>query len=394
MNGDFIEISVLGLGRTEKKAYNYVLHPSNKNVNLRSFRRVAIVHYWLVSLRGGEKVLDSLLKLFPKAEIFTLFADPELIKSRYSQHKVHVSILDRIPFARKYHKHFLPLMPFALERLDLSGFDLVLSSESGPAKGVIADPEALHISYCHSPMRYLYDMKEIFESRMNPLTRFFFQISSHYLRIWDTVASHRVDHFIANSTFIQKRIHRAWGRGSQVISPPVSVEKFKQGPDLGYYFILSQLVPYKRVDLAVDAFNRLGLPLWIAGEGSELSRLKKMAGPKIRFLGRVTDHEMIRLYSECRAFVFPGKEDFGIAPLEANASGKAVVAFAAGGALETLTSQTAVFFSEPSSASLEQAVLHLEKNLHKMKPRNMVKNAKRFSEAVFLKKMNAFFASL
>lgn len=363
-------------------------------MNLRSFRRVAIVHYWLVSLRGGEKVLDSLLKLFPQAEIFTLFADPALLKTHYARHKVHVSFLDRIPFARKRYQHFLPLMPFALERFDLSGFDLVLSSESGPAKGVIVDPEALHVSYCHSPMRYLYDMKKVFESRMNPFTRFFFQISSHYLRLWDTVAAERVDHFIANSAFIQKRIRRAWGRTSVVIPPPVSVEKFKQGRDKGYYFILSQLVPYKRVDLAVEAFTQLGLPLWIAGEGSESKRLKKKAGPNIRFLGRVGETEMIQLYAECRAFVFPGKEDFGIAPLEANASGKPVVAFAAGGALETLTEKSSVFFDEQTVDSLREAVSRLEKKIHKMNPRSMIQNARRFSEAAFLKRMTAFFASL
>lgn len=353
--------------------------------------KTAIVHYWLVNYRGGERVVEQLLELYPEADLFTLFWEPDAMPASFQDRVKGSSFLNRFGFLKRNHRFSLPLMPLALEQLDLRGYDLILSSESGPAKGVLTDPDATHICYCHSPMRYIWDMYHDYRSGMGVLSRWLFTPLAHYLRIWDRATAAGVDHFIANSHFIARRIEACYRRTAAVIHPPVDLHSFttdyqcKKG---GYFFTLAELVPYKRIDLAVEAFNANGLPLKIAGQGPELTKLKAMANDNIEFLGRVDGDRLAKLYAEAQAFIFPGKEDFGITPLEANASGTPVIAYGAGGVLDTQTEETALFFAEQSAASLSEAVAAFaEKSFSTEKLRA---NAARFSNDIFKENIARF----
>ena len=271
--------------------------------------RTAIIHYWLLNMRGGEKVLEALCRLLPDADIFTIFYDPERVSATIRSHRVTTSFLQPL---RRHHRSLLPLMPMALENFDLRGYDLIVSSESGPAKGVIVPAGARHVCYCHTPMRYLWDLyadyrNEWTQSRvkralMTPLT--------HYLRLWDYASAARVDEFIANSENVRRRIEKTYRREARVIFPPVAVETFYAKPREDYYLIVSELVAYKRIDSAVRVFSRSGRRLKIAGDGPEFAKLKRIAAPNIEFCGRVTDGELRELYARCRAFLMPGEEDF------------------------------------------------------------------------------------
>ncbi|HEY7387131.1 MAG TPA: glycosyltransferase, partial [Bryobacteraceae bacterium] len=286
--------------------------------------RAALVHYWLLNRRGGEKVLDALCRLLPGADIFTLFCDPATLSGEIRGRRIVTSFLN--PF-RKWHRSLLPLMPMALESLDLRGYDLVVSSESGPAKGIILPASVRHVCYCHTPMRYLWDLypeyrNDYLSSRaaralMTPL--------SNYLRLWDFASAARVDHFIANSENVRRRIWRAYRRESEVIHPPVEVDTFYWKPPRDYFLIVSELVPYKRIDTAVRVFARTGRKLIVAGAGPEYRKLKTLAGGAVEFAGRVPDGELRDLYASCRALILPGEEDFGMTAVEALASGKPVV---------------------------------------------------------------------
>ena len=351
--------------------------------------RVAVIHYWLLYYRGGERVLRAILDIFPKADIYTLFADKKLVSRYFPTHSVHTSSLDRIPFKKALYHYLLPLMPAALERFELEGYDLIISSESGPAKGIIPPPSAKHLCYCHSPMRYLWDLRRDYLSRMSPLTRSLFRSASHRLRIWDTTSSTRVDSFLANSGFVRDRIEKYYRRKSVVVHPPLDIAPFFYKPEEGYYFILSHLVPYKRIDLAVEAFNRLGIRLVIAGGGPEAKRLRRQARENIQFTGPISHPQSLDLYARCRAFVFPGKEDFGLTPLEALASGKPVIAYKSGGVEDTLTEKTAVFFHSQTPQALEEAVLEMEKRHRHFKRKDLVNQAKKFSPARFKRQFAA-----
>ena len=357
--------------------------------------RVAIVHYWLVGMRGGEKVLEEFCRLFPQADIFTHAYVPEKTSALIKSHRITTTFIARLPFATRFYQKYLPLMPAALEELDLTGYDLVISSESGPAKGVITHPNAVHICYCHSPMRYLWDQYPTYRGNAGRLTRLAMSLMMPFLRVWDVASAARVDRFVANSSFIARRIAKAYRRESTVIFPPVDVEAFTIAarPRRDFYLCAGQLVPYKRVDLAIAACNRLGRRLVIVGTGPETARLKAMAGPTVEFRGWASFEELQDLTRNCRALLFPGEEDFGIVPLEAMAAGRPVIAFGSGGALDTVVEgETGVFFNEQSGEALEGAIERCERIESGFDPQRIRRHARSFGGDVFRERFGAFVA--
>jgi glycosyltransferase involved in cell wall biosynthesis len=353
--------------------------------------RAAIVHYWLLNRRGGEKVVEALCRLLPDADIFTLFCDPEALSPELRSRRIVTSFLNPL---RKGYRSLLPLMPMALESFDLRGYDLIVSSESGPAKGVIAQSTTRHICYCHTPMRYLWDLYPAYLHEWVPSTfeRAAMAPLAHYLRLWDYSTAARVDEFVANSANVQQRIWKTYRRESTVIHPPVEVDSFYHKAADDYFLIVGELVAYKRIDSAVAAFARSSRRLKIAGDGPELRALRKLTtNPNIEFLGRVSDSDLRELYARCRALLLPGEEDFGITPVEALASGKPVIALGRGGALETVPPFGGVFYSEP--AGLPDAIARFEGIESGIRPDDLQAWARRFSEAEFDRKMTPLLES-
>jgi glycosyltransferase involved in cell wall biosynthesis len=350
--------------------------------------RVAIVHYWLLNQRGGEAVLEALCRLLPEADLFTLFYDPALVGPPIRARRVRASFLNPL---RRWYRSLLPLMPLALEQFDLSGYDLVISSESGPAKGVLVPSAARHVCYCHTPMRYLWDLYPAYLREWTPAwKRPLMAPLANYLRLWDYATAQRVDEFIANSGNVARRIWRCYRRESQVIHPPVAVESFHNKPAEDYFLIVSELVPYKRIDHAVRVFARLGRKLRIVGAGPEYGRLKRLAPTNVEFCGRVPGRELRDLYARCRAFLMPGEEDFGITAVEALASGKAVIALGRGGVLESVPRRDpmgGVFYAEPTDAELEAAIARFEQIEPVINPGDLRRHAAQFSESEFAVKM-------
>ena len=353
--------------------------------------RVALVHYWLVSMRGGERVLERMLHLYPGADIFTHVYDEKSVSQKIREAKVHTSLISRMPFSKRLYQYYLPLMPMALEEIDLSGYDLIISSESGPAKGVITQPGSLHLCYCHSPMRYLWDHYYQYKNKANGPARLAMPFMYHKLRNWDVSSSARVDRFAANSRFVQSRIAKFWRRESEVVHPPVETSLFTPSLDLGdYYLWVGQMVPYKRPDLAVDAFNANGLPLLMVGTGSMVRELKSRAKDNITFVERMDFATLRRTYARARAFIMTAEEDFGITPVESMASGRPVIAYGRGGALDTVVPEsTGVFFDRQEPESLIDAVSALEAFLPDFDPSVAIEHANRFSPEVFDRKFAA-----
>jgi glycosyltransferase involved in cell wall biosynthesis len=353
--------------------------------------RVALIHYWLVGMRGGEKVVEEICRIWPDADIFTHVYDASAISETIRSHKVSTTFIQRLPAARRLYRKYLPLMPAALENLDLSSYDLIISSEAGPAKGILAEPSTMHICYCHSPMRYIWDQYGVYRDHADPITRAFFAALLPAFRMWDVASANRVDHFIASSSFIANRISKYYRRDAEVIHPPVDVERFSACDEIeDYYFCFGQLTAYKRFDLAVRAFTQLGKKLIVAGSGEEEKRLKSLAGPTVTFLGWQSDAEIERLLRHCRALIFPGVEDFGIAPVEAMASGRPVIGFGAGGILETvIDGVTGKFFHEVSASALAQAVLEFEACLDIFDPKAIRAHSERFRNARFADEFRA-----
>jgi glycosyltransferase involved in cell wall biosynthesis len=347
--------------------------------------RVAIIHYWLVGMRGGERVLERLLHLFPGADIYTHVVRPERLSETIRAHRIETTFIARLPGAQRYYQHYLPLMPLALEQLDLRGYDLVISSESGPAKGVIAPPDAFHLCYCHSPMRYLWDHFPDYHARAGWLTRKVMPPLFHGLRQWDHASAQRPDRVLANSAFIARRVRKAWGREADVLHPPVEVARFAPAASVGsHYLWVGQMTPYKRADLVVEAFARLGLPLVMIGSGELAAQVARRATPNITIMPRLDFANLARAYAHARALVFPAEEDFGLIPVEANASGRPVIAYAGGGARETIVEgQTGLFFDEQSVDSLIDAVERCERWLGDFSPAAAVANARRFAPEIF-----------
>ena len=354
--------------------------------------KVAVVHYWLFHERGGEKVLQAILELFPQADIYTLFYDKNFTDKVFPNHKIKVSFLNNIPYSKRFYQHLLPLMPFALEQFDLNQYDLIISSESGPAKGILPGVHSKHICYCHSPMRYIWDMRKYYYNNMNIINKPLFYTLSHYLRMWDISTNHRVDAFIANSSFVKRRIKRYYGLDSEVIHPPVDLKQFSPGHQDNsgtYYLSISQLVPYKNLQLAIKAFNELGLTYIVAGTGPEYKNLKKISKKNIIFLGRIKNEDLLKLYRGSKAFIFPGVEDFGITPLESIACHKPVIALKAGGVLDTLNEKVAIFFNESIPDSLSIAVDMIESGKKIFKKTDFNQQINKFSKKKFQKKIKA-----
>ncbi len=342
--------------------------------------KIAIVHYWFVAQRGGEKVVEELCRLFPQADLFTHVLDPARLSPELATRSITTSFVNALPWAKRCYQYYLPLMPLALEQFDLRGYDLVISSESGPAKGVITDARTIHLCYCHTPMRYLWDMTHDYTAGSGPVKRALMAPALHYLRMWDRLSADRVDRFIANSANVARRIAKHYRRDSVVIHPPVDTEAFRiadQSDD--FYLMVGQLVRYKRADLAVKAFTRMGRRLVILGEGEEMGALRKIAGPFVEFLGWQPFAAVRERYARCRALVFPGEEDFGLVPVEAMASGRPVIAYGRGGAVETVVDgRTGLFFSEQTVESLTDAVRRFEAMEHSFVPEDIRRHATRF----------------
>jgi glycosyltransferase involved in cell wall biosynthesis len=322
--------------------------------------RVAIIHYWLVGMRGGEKVIEALCEMYPQADIFTHVYVPEMVSDRIRQHRIIPTFINALPRAAKMYKTYLPLMPLALEQLDLRGYDLIISSESGPAKGIIAPADALHVCYCHTPMRYIWNMYHDYRNSAGRLTRLMMPPLAHYLRMWDVSSAARVDSFVANSATVAERIHRYYGADSVVIHPPVDTTAFSVAApsELGdYYLMAGELVSYKRPDLAVLAFNEMKLKLVVIGGGEMLDHIRRLAGPTVTVMGAQPFDVLKQHFARCRALIFPGEEDFGMVPVESMASGRPVIAFARGGATETvLNGVSGVFFAEQTVEGISAAV--------------------------------------
>jgi len=348
--------------------------------------RAAIVHYWLLNMRGGEKVVEALCRLLPLADVFTLFYDPERVSDTIRSRRVQASFLQPL---RRHYRSLLPLMPLALESFDLRDYDLVVSSESGPAKSVITPATTRHVCYCHTPMRYLWDL---YPAYRNEWTRSRWKRAAmaplaNYLRLWDYASAARVDDFVANSENVRRRIWKTYRREAQVVQPPVAVETFCSKPSEDYYLIVSELVAYKRVDSAIRVFSRNGRKLRVVGDGPEYKALKRAAASNIEFCGRVNDADLRECYSRCRAFLMPGEEDFGMTAVEALASGKPVIAWARGGALEIVPPEGGILYDQPTDEALERAIAQwdqLEKNVN---PQALRTYAARFSETEFARKM-------
>jgi glycosyltransferase involved in cell wall biosynthesis len=365
--------------------------------------RVAIVHDWLVSMRGGEHVLESLCRLYPGAPVFTLRYEPSQVSPMLAARDVRTAFTDRLarrlPLGAAEFRTLLPLFPLAVESFPLDEFDLVISSSHAVAKGAIAGPAALHVSYVHSPMRYVWEATAEYRPAVpgGALGRAAFAALAHYLRMWDIVSTTRVDALCANSAYTRARIRRSYGRDAAVIEPPVDATRFARIADPApadgepSYLCVSALVPYKRVELAVRAFSAPGRRgrLVVVGDGPERARLERLAGPKVTLRGRVDDAELDRLYAACQAVVHPAIDDFGIVPVEALASGRPVVAFAAGGALDSVCDgETGVLFAEPTAAALGAALDRLERL--RFDPARLRAAARRFDRAAFEERFGAF----
>lgn len=358
-------------------------------------KNIAIIHDWLTNMGGAERLIINFKELYPNAPIYTSLYNGEKLDDELKGIDVRTSFLQKIKKANKNHQKYFPLMPMAFESFDLNEYDVVLSSSTSCAKGVITNPSTMHVCYCNSPMRYGWEFYYEYanDSKMNKIKKRLLKYLMNYMRVWDAISANRVDYFIANSENVAKRIWKHYRRESVVIHPAVRCNLFNISQvDEDYFFIVSRLVPYKRIDLAVEAFNELGLPLVIVGDGSEREKLESMSKDNIKFLGRQSDEVIKDHYSKCRAFIFPGEEDFGITPLEAQASGRPVIAYGKGGALETvIDGKTGVFFEEQSKESLIEAIKRFEKiKFDKVEIRN---HSLQFDEEIFKKKIDNFIQS-
>ena len=329
--------------------------------------KVAIVHDWLVAQRGGEKVLEAICELFPLGDIFTIYYDEDTITPLIHTKKITSSFIQKLPFAKPHFRFYLPLFPSAIEQFNLTEYDLVISTSHCVAKGIITDPDTIHICYCHTPIRYVWNFQEEYFGKFldNRLTRKLLDLLLGYLRNWDKESAFRVDVFIANSKNIARKIRKYYGRKSIVIYPPIESDFFNlnaESKNGDFFLVVSSLVPYKRVDLAIEAFNHLGYKLKVVGDGPLRLGLQQMAAANIDFLGWVEKNTLRELYQNCRALIHPHEEDFGITAVEVQACGKPVIAFAAGGAMETVIDNiTGVFFRKQQKESLIAAIEKYEK---------------------------------
>ncbi len=355
-------------------------------------KRIAIVHEWLTGMRGGEKCLEAILSLFPNADLYTLLHVKGAVSAAIERMPIRTSFIQHLPFSRTAYRYFLPLFPTAIERFALEDYDLVISSHHCVAKGVRTGPETLHICYCHTPMRYIWDMYDEYfgTQRAGIITRTGAKLFLNSLRRWDVRTASNPHYFMTNSNHVRKRIQQIYHRDADVLYGPVDVRSFRlSSSDDGYFLVAGALVPYKRVEVAIKAFNTTGQRLVIAGEGPESKRLRSMAKANVVFVGWQTDDELRSLYAGCRALVFPGQEDFGLVPLEAMASGKPVIAYGKGGALETVVDGvTGLFFSEQSTESIMDALRRF--GSHRFDPAALRMHAMKFDREGFVNRLKEY----
>jgi glycosyltransferase involved in cell wall biosynthesis len=360
--------------------------------------RVALVHDWLTGMRGGERCLEVFCELFPSADLYTLLHVPGSVSPPIERRRIVTSFIDGLPGAASRYRSYLPLFPAAVRRFDLRGYDLVLSSSHAVAKGVRVPPGALHVCYCFTPMRYVWDLYgHYFGPRASVAARAVMPGLAAWLRWWDRRTAAGVHHFVAISSFIAERIARAYGRAADVIHPPVDVTRFRVEERPGdYYVVVSALTPYKRVDIAVEAATRLGRRLVVVGTGPEEGRLRALAGPTVHFLGWQDDGAVADLLAGCGALLFPPLEDFGIAPLEAMASGRPVIAYGAGGALETVVppgaagAPTGLLWTPQTVEALMAAMVRLEAGAVDFDPKALRRHAEAFDRPRFRDRIDRY----
>lgn len=337
-------------------------------------------------MRGGEKVLENICRAYPNADIFTHVYNENNISKAITSHNIRTTFINKLPFSRYLYKYYLLLMPYALKKLDLRKYDLIISCESGPSKGIIKNKKSYHVCYCHSPMRYLYDMRHEYLNKYNFLLKKIINVFFNYLQKWDYNTAQKVDLIIANSKFVSDRVRKNWNRNSTVINPTINLDEFYIGQNKkSYYIVLSELVSYKKIDIAIEAFNKNKKELYVIGSGSLLSKFKRISKSNIRFLDNVNDIDKTSYLSNAQALIFPGIEDFGITPLESLASGTPVIAFKDGGVLDYLKeNENAIFFNKQTSDSLNRALVEFEKNKHKFNSDSLRKTVLDFSDQRFI----------
>ncbi len=355
--------------------------------------RIAIVHEVLIGMGGAERGLRDILKVFPEADIYTLIYKKDKMSQYFPNAPIYTTYFQKIPKAEKLYQKMVPLMPGAWERLDLTGYDLVISSSNSCCKGVITGPSSVHICYCHTPPRYFWDMFYEYKKNSGWLMRLILPPLIHRMRMWDRLAADRVDYFIANSEFTASRIKKFYRRDADVIYPGVHINDYdiSDSPE-DYYLVVSRFVTYKRIDLAIEACNMLKKRLVIIGGRGDADRhLHKIAGPTIEFMGHLSDEEMMRYYVKAKAFLFPGREDFGITPVEAQSAGVPVLAYAAGGALETVVcGKTGLYFHEQTAAALAECICTFEKEGVEYNRRQIREHSLKFSEERFRREIREF----
>jgi glycosyltransferase involved in cell wall biosynthesis len=347
--------------------------------------RIALVHDFLLDIRGAERVFLAMCDIWPDADVFTAVYDPHGTEGRFAHRNVQSTFLQKLRPTSKSFRALLPLYPAAIESLDLSGYDVIVSSSSAWAHAVIADEHTVHVCYCHNPFRYAWNDRDRTLAGRDPVSRAVLRRLFRRWRQWDWIAAQRVDRYVTNSGTTQARIRAYFGREANIVYPPVDTGRFAVGPVGDHYLVLSELMPHKRIDVAVEAFTRLGLPLVVAGDGPAARRLARTAGPTIRFAGRVSDAEAARLLSSCRALVVTANEEFGIAAVEAQAAGRPVISVRGGGALETVEDGVTGCFWEGGVAELAEAVAGFDTAA--VDPEECVANARRFDRAVFAREL-------
>ena len=353
--------------------------------------RIAIFHDNFAQMGGAEKVAEEIHKLLPDADLLSTVAVREVLSPGLQQTRIKTTWMQRLPGLRRHFRHYFLLYPFAVESADLSNYDLVITSCFGYAKGVRKRKDAVHICYCHTPMRWVWRYEDYSQrAGFGGVVRKLLPLLLLALKAWDRRAARRPDYYIANSQNVAERIKKFYGRDAVVIPPPIEVDRFRACAETeDYFLVLSRLVPYKRIDLAIEACTKLNRKLIVVGDGPDRARLEKLAGPSVTFLGRQPDEAVVRLASRCRALLFPGEEDFGMTPLEVNAAGRPVIAFRAGGALETvIEGRTGLFFEEPTAESLARVINDFDS--HRWNGAELQAHARQFDAAIFARRLTEF----
>ncbi len=355
--------------------------------------KIAVVHDYLNQYGGAERVLEAIHDMVPRAAVYTSIYDADAMPQIYRTWDIHVTWMQQLPNWRRFFRHYFVFYPFAFEQLNLAAYDVIISSSSAYAKGVRPRPGAVHICYCHTPMRFAWQTDQyIARENIRGVAKVAMQFLLRFVRAWDVRSAHRVTHYIANSRVVAARIKQYYHRDAVVIPPPVDLAPFENVSPGDYLLTGGRLVPYKRIDLAVKACTALNVPLVVFGDGRDKAELMAQAGPTVRFVGRVSDAERLRLFAECRGFLFPGEEDFGITPLEAMAAGRPVLAYRAGGALDTVVEgATGLFFDRQDVASVQAGIVALQQQA--WDAQRIRAHAEQFGRDQFMAKMRAFVAT-